>query len=56
MKYLVVTTLGDVDAETFREVQRTVEGLIPGVKVVVITGATSATLVDVPDPAPQPEP
>lgn len=56
MKYLVVTTIGDVDDETFREVQQAAENLIPGVKIVVISGATSATLVDAPDPAAQPQP
>lgn len=47
MKYLVVTMPGDTDEESVPEVRKTLEGMMPGVKVVLIIGATSATLVEV---------
>lgn len=47
MKYLVVTTPDDVIPG---DVRTALEELIPGVKVVVIAGANSATLVEVETP------
>lgn len=47
MKYLIITT--EIDADLPESVAESIKKMIPGVQVVVITGATSATLIDVPE-------
>jgi hypothetical protein len=60
VKYLVVTIPGDHELKSTAKFREAIEEQIPGVKVVLIFGATSATLVDVasvkhvPQPSPRP--
>lgn len=50
MKYLVVTTPIDTDPGDVSAMQKAIGDLMPGVKAIVIVGATSAVLVETDGP------